>query len=238
VSNLVNSQITDFLGASTSLVSDAPPVVNSGDILVLTGQINNGGTAATFTRADWNELEDFGDAFGIGGFAYWKTADGTEGGTTVTVTSSQSVTGHGQMFVVENTGGLDDYARKVSDDTGTTEAPTAIDCTGTNQLVVQVIHMRRSDSATNIPTEPSGTTDAPGDAPLGTNFRQVTAVAEYDEASSGAAVTSTATWGNLVDGEPRTLYTFSFLNVAAGDPEGQLVGGKLISGLLAGVLVN
>jgi hypothetical protein len=238
VSNLVNSQITDLLGASTSLVIDAPPVVNSGDILVITGQINNGGTAATFTRADWTELDDFGDAFNIGGFAYWRTADGSEGGTTVTVTASQSVTGHGQMFVVETTGGLDDWARKPSDDTGTTEAPTAIDCTGTNQLVVQVCHLRRPGSQTDVPTKPTGTADAPGDAAQGHNNKCATGVAEYDEASSGAAVTSTATWGGLTEGEPRTLWTFSFLNVAAGDPEGQLVGGKLISGLLAGVLVN
>jgi hypothetical protein len=236
MATLVNSQITDIGSASTSLVLDTPPTINAGDILVITGQINNGGTVATFSRADWTEIEEYDTGtFSSGGFAYWKVADGSEDGGTVTVTSSQSVAGHGQVFVVSNSAGLDDWAR-VTDTAGTTEAPTAIDVTNANSLVVQVLHMK-NEGGPPTPTAPSGTSNSSGDSPLITSFRQTTHVAHYEQASAGTAVTSTATWGNLTDGQVRTLWTFSFLN-AGGEPEGQLIGGKLISGLLAGVLVN
>jgi hypothetical protein len=213
--DLVNSQITFFGSSGTALGIEAPPVVAANDCLIITGQINNGGTAATFTRAGWTELVDFGNTFTAGGFAYLLyPAVGNEDGTTVTVTSSQSVDGHGQMFVVSPCGGLDDWEHKPSDDTGTTEAPTAATTTVNDELVVQVLHIRRAGTDASMPTAPSGTTNAPGDSPLGTNFRQITHVAEYDQASAGA--TSTNTWGNLVDGEPRNLYTFAFLAPSSG----------------------
>lgn len=218
MATLVNGQIVNF-SAVTTIPVEAPPVVNAGDWLLMTGDIQNVGSEITFSLAGWTEIAQYTDGgFGGSGFAFIKQAVGNEDGTTVNVTASSSSTGHAQMFVVSDSGGLDDWARKPSDDAGTTEAPTAIDCTGANQLVVQVIHFQHGTSSPPTPTVPSGTTIAPGDGTLSTNFGYVTGIAYYEQASAGTAVTSTNTWGNVTDGVRRILWTFSFLN--AGSPGG------------------
>lgn len=73
--------ITELNGASSPGTIDYPASVSAGDRLILWLA---GDTAQTFGVSGWTELDQVSgtDSFGL----FWKTADGTEGGTTFSVT--------------------------------------------------------------------------------------------------------------------------------------------------------
>jgi hypothetical protein len=73
--------ITELNGASSPGTINYPASVSAGDRLILWLA---GDTAQTFGVSDWTELDQVSgtDSFGL----FWKTADGTEGGTTFSVT--------------------------------------------------------------------------------------------------------------------------------------------------------
>lgn len=83
---------TATVGADTNPTSwavDMPATVNSGDKLVMNVNIGDGGATAN-TPSGWTKLEDQAATYAHS-LLFVKAADGTEGGTTVTITQTGSV---------------------------------------------------------------------------------------------------------------------------------------------------
>lgn len=89
--NLLSRTTTPVPASGTNHLITMPATVNAGDLLIV--EFASFGSSAVTTPAGWNLISSLNDAGSIRSSTYWKSADGSEGGTTVNFVTVNSVNG-------------------------------------------------------------------------------------------------------------------------------------------------
>jgi hypothetical protein len=192
------------------MVCTHPATVTAGELLIYFLNGTSGGTAGSFTTPGsvtqlYQDSTGFGKRVGV----FWKTADGTEDGTTLNFSQTDAKRGHCAVIRISNHSGIDVDEFSAISDTGTTfDCPTAT-IAGTNELVLCVLG-ENSDGATGtLATAPGSTTAAPGDGSLSTLNGQETSIVYYTQ-PSGA--TGAKQWTNVNSGSSRFAFQIAVAN--------------------------
>lgn len=238
MATLVSTNFTAYTGVGPFDI-DYPSEAASaaaGSVLVLTLGGIRVGAEKTYTVPGFTQrsIQQGPDEFRCVTAIYERIMAGSEAGP---VAVEQSVTngGHATVSLVTGSAGIDTAALSnpaTTEGSGTTVDSASVDPTDDNALVLIVA--REVGASSNTITKPGSTDDSAGET-TGLGQSHASYIASFTQ-TSGA--TGAKTWGGMTDSSVRHAMTIPMLNAAAGDPEGQLVGGKLITGLLAGVLVN
>lgn len=123
---------SSFGSAASSFAVSMPATVNSGDgLLMIFGHDDSGLSAAT--PSGWGKLRERETLLGFGGIGYLfvKVADGTEGGTTVTVSvTGGTATAAAQVYRFTDWAGVaTGFEAADDDDSGTTLDPPSLEPT-------------------------------------------------------------------------------------------------------------
>lgn len=89
--NLLSRTTTPVPASGTNHLITMPATVNAGDLLIV--EFASFGSSAVTTPGTWNLISSLNDGGSIRSGTYWKSADGTEGGTTVNFITVNSVNG-------------------------------------------------------------------------------------------------------------------------------------------------
>lgn len=189
------------VGSGTAHSMSLPPEVNSGDLLIMIAA-SDGGTVdvPTTAAAGWSSIEDFSNA-NAGAAIFKKSADGTEGGTTINVATSSTEAVAAQCYRIRNwSGNINDVAVVATPGAGTdaTAEPPAL-TSGFNTIHTLWIVASATSAAISLNSGPTDYTSTfngssgTGFGQLATAWRQLAAASTTPGAFTYSVAT---TWSS------------------------------------------
>lgn len=215
-----DSAANSVSGASTNKVIVLPSTVQSGDLMVLgwSATQSGGGNLPTAAPTGWTQIRT-GTSNNAGGAAYWKIANSTDAGTTVTVPSTGATKASivvGAYYNTDPTAPIAVSGVTLETATTATHAATALTTTSTG-WIVRMLLMRDGATTSTSWTPPSGTTSRNVAQSIGTGNGSVAVLADTNgDAAAGGPSGSPYTGSWTVDQTSNSAVMIGFEIAAVG----------------------